>query len=265
MSEAGISAIWLIGCGNMAGAMLSRWLETGLDPSRVTVVRPSGKPVANGVRVVTEVPNEPAPAILMLGFKPFHLLDVAPQLSAASAGATVISILAGTETSTLRRCFPVARAVVRAMPNLPVAIGKGVVALHGDHSAQVDTLMQPLGLVEWIADEHQFDAVTALAGSGPAFLYRFIDALTQAGVAIGLSGDQSQRMAIATIEGSGLLAAASDVSPAVLADRVASKGGSTRKGLDVLDHDGALIRLLTDTLAAAQARNAEMAAASRAG
>jgi pyrroline-5-carboxylate reductase len=265
VSDASKNAIWLIGSGNMAGGMLSRWLATGLDPARVTVVRPSGKPVADGVRVVTEVPDEAPPAILMLGFKPFHLLDVAPQLSAASAGATVVSILAGTEICALRRSFPAAMAVVRAMPNLPVAIGKGVVALHGDHSAEVDAFMRPLGMVEWVADEQHFDAVTALVGSGPAFLYRFIDALTQAGVAIGLSADQSQRMALATVEGSGLLAAASDVSPAVLADRVASKGGSTRKGLDVLNHDGALVRLLADTLAAAQAHNAEMAAASRAG
>jgi pyrroline-5-carboxylate reductase len=257
-------AIWLIGCGNMAGAMLSRWLDTGLDAARVTVVRPSGAPVANGVRVVTEIPDEPAPSILMLGFKPFHLVEVAPTLAAASAGATVISILAGTETATLRAAFPDAARIVRAMPNLPVAIGKGVVGLHGDASDAVDRLMQPLGLVEWIADEAHFDAVTALAGSGPAFLYRFIDALAQAGSAIGLSDDQAMRMAMATVEGSALLAADADVSPATLADRVASKGGSTRKGLDVLDADGALVRLLTETLRAAQARNAEMAAASRA-
>lgn len=249
----------------MAGAMLSRWLETGLEAARLTVVRPSGAPVAGGVRVVTEVPEGPAPAMLMLGFKPFHLAEVAPTLAAASAGATVISILAGTETSTLRRAFPDAAQVVRAMPNLPVAIGKGVVGLHGDHSDAVDALMQPLGLVEWIADEAHFDAVTALAGSGPAFLYRFVDALAQAGSAIGLSDDQSRRMAMATVEGSALQASAADVSPGVLADRVASKGGSTRKGLDVLDADGALVRLLTETLRAAQARNAEMAAASRAG
>jgi pyrroline-5-carboxylate reductase len=258
-------AIWLIGCGNMAGAMLTRWLETGLDAGRVTVVRPSGKPVANGVRVLTEVPDEPGPAILMLGFKPHHLADVAPTLAAASSGATVVSILAGAEIAALRHSLPKAAAIVRAMPNLPVAIGKGVVGLHGDRRVDVDDLMRPLGLVEWIADERHFDAVTALAGSGPAFLYRFIDALAQAGAAIGLSVDQSQRIALSTVEGSALLAASSDVRPADLAERVASKGGSTRKGLDVLDTDDALVRLLTETLMAAQARNAEMAKASRDG
>jgi pyrroline-5-carboxylate reductase len=258
-------AIWLIGCGNMAGAMLSRWLATGLDPARVTVVRPSGKAAADGVRVVTAVPDEPAPAILMLGFKPHQLGDIAGDLARASSGATVISILAGIHTATLRTYFPNTGAVLRAMPNLPVAIGKGVVGLHGDRDAAVEGLMTSLGLVEWIADEAQFDAVTALAGSGPAFVYRFIDALARAGAAIGLPTDQAQRLALATVEGSGLLAAASDASPAELADRVASKGGSTRKGLDVLDQSGALVGLLTDTLAAAEARNAEMAAASRGG
>jgi pyrroline-5-carboxylate reductase len=257
--------IWLIGCGNMAGAMLSRWLATGLDPARVTVIRPSGKPVAPGVRVLTTVPDEAPPAILMLGFKPHHLPEMSPSLAKPGTGATIVSILAGTESDTLRRSFPDAGAVIRAMPNLPVAIGKGVVALHGDRNAEVEALMAALGTVEWIADESHFDAVTALAGSGPAFVYRFIDALAQAGAAIGLPADQSKRLALATVEGSGLLAAAADISPAELADRVASKGGSTRKGLDVLDQDRALVRLLTDTLAAAQARNAEMAAASRAG
>jgi pyrroline-5-carboxylate reductase len=154
---------------------------------------------------------------------------------------------------------------VRVLPNLPVAIGKGVVALHGQQDAPIKTLMTPLGLVEWIANEGDFDAVTALAGSGPAFLYRFIDALAQAGAATGLPADQAQRLALATVEGAALLAAASNVSPAELAERVASKGGSTRKGLDVLDADHALVGLLTDTLAAATARNAEMGAANRAG
>ncbi len=257
--------IWLIGCGNMAGAMVSRWLDTGLDRARITVVRPSGTPVAEGVRVVTEVPDAPPPAILLLGFKPHQLDAIAPNVTGASAGASIVSILAGTDLETLRRRFPDAGGIVRALPNLPVALGKGVVAMCGDRSSRVDALMAPLGLIEWVADESLMDAATALAGSGPAFLYRFIDALARAGTAVGLPADQSQRLALATVEGSGLLAASSSLSPAELADCVASKGGSTRKGLDVLDADDALVRLLTETLAAAKTRNAEMAAISRAG
>jgi len=123
--------------------------------------------------------------------------------------------------------------------------------------------MAPLGLVEWIADEALFDVVTALAGSGPGFLYRYIDALAEAGAALGLPADQAARLAVATVEGSAMLAAAAAASPAELADRVASPGGSTRKGLDVLDRDEALKRLLRETLDASTRRNAEMAAAAR--
>ena len=122
--------------------------------------------------------------------------------------------------------------------------------------------MAPLGLVEWV-DEAQFDVATALAGSGPGFLYRWIDAMASAGAALGVPVEQAARLALATVEGSALLAAAADVSPAVLADRVASQRGSTREGLDVLDRDGALVKLLTETLAAAARRNAAMAAAAR--
>ena len=262
-----MSAIWLIGCGNMAGAMLSRWLATGLDPARVTVIDPAA--ARSDVRVLRAVPDEPAPDMLMLGVKPQTLGDVAPRLQDATLGALLVAILAGTTTTTLAATFQGARAVLRVMPNLPVAIGKGVVGLHGDLSpedkATASALMAPLGLVEWIADEAHFDAVTALSGSGPAFVYRFIDALSQGGAAMGLPADQAARLALATVEGAGLLAAGSDVSPVDLADRVASKGGSTRMGLDVLDHDNALVQLAAAALKAAEARNRELAALTRSG
>ncbi|MBA3897630.1 MAG: pyrroline-5-carboxylate reductase [Sphingomonadaceae bacterium] len=240
----------------MAGAMLSRWLETGLDPEKVTVVRPSGRPVAN-VRVLTAPPAEPPPAMLMLGMKPQMLAGAAPGWQAASEGALVVSILAGTTIETLKALFPKARRVVRAMPNLPVALGKGVVAMHGVRDPQVEALMTPLGLVEWIDDEAHFDAVTALAGSGPAFLYRFIDALAKGGTALGIGADQAARLALATVEGAAALAVRSDATPAELAERVASKGGSTRAGLDVLDSQ--LDVLVAATLAAAERRNAGLA------
>jgi pyrroline-5-carboxylate reductase len=248
-----VNSLWLIGCGNMAGAMLSRWLDAGMDPARVTVIDPAA--TRDDVRVLRALPDEAPPTMLMLGVKPQMMGDVAPGLQAATAGTMLVSILAGTTTATLARVFPKARAILRVMPNLPVAIGKGVVGLHGvldaDDQAAANTLMAPLGLVEWIADEAHFDAVTALSGSGPAFVYRFIDALAQGGAALG------------TVEGAGLLAAGSDVSPAELAERVASKGGSTRKGLDIFDADGALVRLAAAALTAAEQRNREMAALTR--
>lgn len=253
----------MIGAGNMGGAMLGRWLESGVDADRVTVVSPSRRTMPDGVRVVTAIPATDFDTIV-LALKPQGLSsvrdvlrDVAPRL--------FVSILAGVELATLRGLT--AAPVVRAMPNLPVAIGKGVVALHGprqtDAGARAAALMAPLGLVEWIEDERQFDLVTALAGSGPAFLYRFVDALARAGQELGLAGEQAARLALATVEGSALLAAQAGVPPAELADRVASPGGSTREGLNVLDHDDALVRLLIETLAAATRRNVEMAAAAK--
>ena len=257
----------MIGCGAMAGAMLTRWIDTGLDPASVTVIDPATQ--RSDVRVLRAIPQESAPAMLMLGVKPQMLGDLVPALQAASNEAVVISILAGTTTATLARLFPQARSILRVIPNLPVAIGKGVVALHGnldaaDH-ATVAKLMAPLGLVEWIVDERLFDAVTALSGSGPAFVYRFIDALTRGGTALGLSTEQSARLAIATVEGAALLAARSDEPPAMLADQVASKGGSTRMGLDIFDERDALVTLTSAALAAAQARNRELAAISPSG
>ncbi len=258
------ASLWLVGCGNMAGAMLRRWIEAGtIDPASVFVVNRQDRDLPAGVKQGRAFPDGPLPNAVMLGMKPQQLGLIAEAHGARIAGVPLlVSILAGVEVATLAERFE-AGAIVRAMPNLPVAIGKGVVGLHGTQSAEAEALMQPLGLVEWIADEALFDVVTALAGSGPAFVYRFIDALAAGGAALGLPGDQAQRLALATAEGAGLLAAAADVSPGTLAERVASPGGSTRKGLDVLDADQSLARLVAETLAAATRRNAEMAAEAR--
>lgn len=257
---AGVGRLLLIGCGTMGGAMLRRWLATGMDAGQVTVVSPSGRAMPGGVRVVTAVPAETFDTV-MLGFKPQQLRQVAPTLADLQP-RLLLSILAGVELSVLTRLTG-AGVVVRAMPNLPVAIGKGVVALHGARDAGAAALMEPLGLVEWIEDEALFDVVTALAGSGPGFLFRYIDAMTAAGTSLGLPADQAARLVLATVEGSALLAAQVDVSPALLAERVASPGGTTREGLNVLDRDGALADLLLRTLQAAARRNAELTAAVR--
>lgn len=255
-------AIWLLGCGNMAGAMLSRWLETGLDAKRVTVIRPSGKPVAPGVRVLTEIPaGEPAPALLLVGVKPQKLAEVAGQ--GVGPDTTLVSILAGVTVAGLRDAFPSAGTIVRSMPNTPVSLGRGVVALHvaqrNAETEAVAALMAPLGLVEWIDDEALFDAVTALSGCGPAFLFRFIDAMGVAGAALGLPPEQAARLALATVDGAAALAVAGGEPPAVLADRVASPGGSTRAGLNMLDAEDGLEPLMNRTLDAARRRNAELA------
>jgi pyrroline-5-carboxylate reductase len=257
------ASIWLVGCGNMAGAMLRRWIDAGtLDPAAVFVVNRHDRELPEGVRQGREFPEGPLPGAVMLGMKPQQIGEIAETHGRRFAGVPLlISILAGAELATLASRFE-AGAIVRAMPNLPVAIGKGVVGLAGPRSEAIDALMQPLGLVEW-GDEADLDRLGVLAGCGPAFVYRFIDALAAAGTAIGFDPDQALRLARATVEGAGLLAAQSDASPATLADRVASPGGSTRKGLDVLDADDAIKTLLRATLEASARRSAEMAAEAR--
>ena len=267
---AGGGTIWFAGCGNMGGAMLTRWLASGLDPARVTVIRPSGRAVADGVRVTTAPPAGEVPALLVLACKPQKLAEAAPVFAPFVGNETILlSVLAGVDTPTLARRFPDAGAIVRAIPNTAVAIGKGVTALHAAPGtgeavrSAVAILSGALGLVEWIKDEALFDAVTALAGSTTGFLFRFIDATAAAGAALGIEREAAARMALAAIEGAALLAAASAETPADLARRVASPGGSTQAGYDVLDRAGGLADLLEETLLAATRRNAEMGAAAR--
>ncbi|MES2988701.1 MAG: pyrroline-5-carboxylate reductase dimerization domain-containing protein [Pseudomonadota bacterium] len=260
MSAPSALRLWLVGCGNMAGAMLSRWIESGVvAPGNVFVLNRHDRELPKGVRQGRAFPDESAPDLIQLGIKPQQIGDI-PPLPAGDYG--LISILAGAELATLEARFP-GHPVVRAMPNLPVALGKGVVVLHGARIAGVDALMAPLGLVEWTEEEAVFERAGTLSGCGPAYVYRFIDALAASGVAQGLPEDQAQRLALATVEGAGLLAAGADASPATLADRVASPGGSTRQGMNVLDAEDALRNLMRETLAASVRRNAEMAAEAR--
>ena len=268
--RAGGGPIWLAGAGNMGGAMLRGWLGDGIAPDRITVIRPSGAPVEGGVAVYTAPPpDREMPVVLVLAMKPQKLDEAAPALAPlVGEGTLLVSVLAGVEVASLARRFPTHRAIVRVMPNTPVAIGKGVLLLHASDAddavrAETEKLVGPLGAIEWIADEALFGAATALSGCGPAFLFRFVDAMAKAGEALGLPAEQAARLALATVEGAALLAAGSDESPARLADRVASPGGSTRAGLDVIDDGATLDALMTRVLAASARRNEEMAAAAR--
>lgn len=257
--------LWLIGCGNMGGAMLSRWIESGaVSAAAVDVVNRHDRDLPGGVRQARILPDGPLPDMVMLAMKPQQLDEIVATHGERIAGVPVIvSILAGVEETTLIERF-IGSAIVRAMPNLPVALGKGVVALYADAAPQsakdsVAALMAPLGLVEWMPDEALYGAAGTLEGCGPAFLFRFIDALARAGETVGIPADQAARLALATVGGAAAMAAGSDASPAQLADRVASPGGSTRQGLNVLDRDDALVRLLTETLQASERRGREMA------
>lgn len=254
--------LWMLGCGNMAGAMLTRWLETGLDRGAVTVIDPGLAVAPEGVRLVRAAPDEPPPAALLLGVKPQTFASASLAIEGLAGPDTlVVSIMAGIAGDTLAARFP-GSAVARLMPNLPVALGKGVAILHlarGDAAkrALVDALAAPLGLSLWVDSDAMLDAGSAVSGSGPAFVYRFIDALAQGAEALGFETADAARLALATVEGAAALAAAASDPPATLAERVASKGGSTRAGLDTLD--GALAPLVERTLRASAARAAALA------
>ncbi|HEY5723775.1 MAG TPA: pyrroline-5-carboxylate reductase [Allosphingosinicella sp.] len=261
--------MWMIGCGNMAGAMLQGWLARGADPRHITVIRPSGKPAAEGVRVLTALPEDEVPALVLLGVKPQMLDAVAPSLAPALDPETIlVSILAGVEAQSLRERFAAPRSIVRAMPNLPVRLNKGVIALHAkeaDGRAReiVETLMAAIGRTLWFDEEDLFQVAGIVGGAGPAFLFRFIDALAKAGEGLGLAPADAASLALGMVEGAGAQAAASDHSPAELARQVASPGGTTEAGLAMLDAEDGLEALVRRTLEASRRRSREMAEAAR--
>ncbi|MGZ8286423.1 MAG: pyrroline-5-carboxylate reductase family protein [Allosphingosinicella sp.] len=258
--------LFLIGCGNMAGAMLEGWLAAGADPRLITVVRPSGRAPAPGIRTLTALPEDEVPALVLLGFKPQRLAEIAPVVAPALERETIlVSILAGTSLATLRGHFPAPRTVVKAMPNLPVGLRKGVTGLFTDDAGEerskgeVERLMRALGHVEWFEDEALFSVASALTAAAPAFLYRFLDALAAAGEELGLPADQAARLAAAMADGASALAARSEATPAELARRVASPGGTTEAGLAVLDAEDGLKALVLRTLEASRRRGQDMA------
>lgn len=259
------SKICFYGCGNMGSAMLRGWLAAGVSPDIFHVVDPVANDLPAGVAISRSPQEVPQPFdVLILGIKPQLLSSLAADIAPLIApGALVISILAGTTTHTLSEAFPNAR-IVRLMPNLAAAIGKsplGVFAPNETALAKTDIAawLTPLGAVIWIDNEAHMDAVTALAGSGPAFIYRVIDALTKGGEATGLPPAVAAQLALSMTEGAAILAATSPETPEALAARVTSPGGTTAAGLAVLDADTALDNLMTQTLRAARDRGAELA------
>jgi pyrroline-5-carboxylate reductase len=256
---------WFIGCGNMGGAILDGWRTGGLDLSPVTVVRPSGKPI-DGVRVVTALRDAGSPpSVAVLAFKPQKLDEIAPELRQyLSARTVVVSLLAGVEMVSLRQRFPGVGAIVRATPNLPVAVRRGVTGLYSaDVDARTQTelnnLFSALGYTIWTADEHKLAALGSVAGAGPAYVARFIAALAKAGVKRGLTQEIAATLALETVFGTAWLAATTGESMDSVARRVASPKGTTEGGLAVLDHDGVLDQLIALTIDAAAKRGAELA------
>jgi pyrroline-5-carboxylate reductase len=256
---------WFVGCGNMGGAILDGWRSGGLDLGSVTVIRPSGTQV-EGTRTVTSLADAgPAPKLVLLAFKPQKLDDIAPELRRhLSAETVVVSMLAGVEAESLRQRFPGVRAIVRAMPNLPVAVRRGVTGLYSVDADQhardtLNNLFSALGFAMWMADEAKLSALGSVAGAGPAYVARFIAALANAGVRRGLTEEIAATIARETVLGTAWMAAMTSEDMASIARRVASPNGTTEAGLAVLDREHVLDELIAVTIDAAARLGAELA------
>jgi len=240
-----VGSVWLLGCGNMGGALRARWEAAGIA---VTVIDPAFGNVA--------VPSG-QPDILVLGVKPQIWRDAAASVASPKL---VMSVMAGVTCAALAARFP-DTPVIRTMPNTPARLGLGITALYGHAAtpgdrATAEAMMRAAGTCVWLDREGDFDAVTALSGSGPAYLFAFIEALAAAGVAAGLTPRLSDELARHTVIGATALAAESGAVPADLRAAVTSHGGTTAAGLAVLQ--AGLPKLLCATVAAAQTRSRQL-------
>lgn len=260
--------LWFVGCGNMGQAIVEGWRSAGLDLSSATVIRPSGMPVI-GVRTVQTL-NEAgaAPRLMILAFKPQKLDEIAPGLTPWITSKTIVlSLLAGVELASLRERFPKG-VLVRAVPNLPVSVRRGVTALYSEDADETvrEQLAEPfstLGFALWTESETSLGAIGAVSGPGPAYVARFIDALAEAAVKQGVSEELAKTIALETVLGTAWRAAATNESMDDLARRVASPRGTTEAGLNVLDRENALDQLVGRAIDAARRRGAELAAQAR--
>lgn len=261
----------LIGCGNMGFAMLRGWLRK--DPTlAVHVVEPAdalreraAEAGALAVPQLTDLPQGLAPDVVFVAVKP-NLVEtvLAGCADFAARGATFVSVAAGVTTAAMAHCLPGAAFIVRCMPNTPAAIGEGMMVLYARDGVTaaaknlVASLLATSGVVAWIEDEAQMDAVTAISGSGPAYVFHFIEALTAAGAALGLPAETAALLAKQTVRGAGRLAMEADVDPATLRQQVTSPGGTTAAALNVLMSDERTGKLVAEATRAARDRSIEL-------
>jgi pyrroline-5-carboxylate reductase len=264
--------IVLVGGGKMGSALLAGWLQSGVSASDVVVVEPETQAAARlaalGPRVVGEpdaVARDSAAGVLVLAVKPQVMDEVLPPYRPlAAAGALVLSIAAGRTIASLERVLGPA-AVVRSMPNTPAAIGRGITvacgnaAVSADMRARASQLLGAVGAVDWVEDESLMDAVTAVSGSGPAYVFLLIEALAAAGAEAGLPERLAARLALFTVAGAGALALESGTAPAELRHNVTSPGGTTQAALEVLMAANGLPPLLARAVKAATLRSRELA------
>jgi pyrroline-5-carboxylate reductase len=262
------SPVVLAGAGKMGGAMLRAWLERGLGGAGLTVIEPDPSAEIAGLAAAgnfaLNTPSAP-PKVLVLAMKPQSLDEAAALASLATQDTLVVSVLAGKTLADLAARFPQAPAIIRAMPNLPAAVRRGVTGVAGTSAvtpAQKEAalaLLSAIGKVEWLPTEHSIDAVTALSGSGPAYVFYLAECLARAGERCGLPPEVAARLARATIEGAGeLLYRSPDRSPADLRESVTSRGGTTAAALEVLMAVDGLEPLLERAVAAAKQRAEEL-------
>jgi pyrroline-5-carboxylate reductase len=271
------NSLLLVGAGKMGGAMLEGWLRQGMAGHSVTIVDPHISPGMLQLAARHGIAVNPAqsavlpasimpPDVLLLAIKPQMLDEAAASLATvAGADTLVVSVLAGKTIANLRDRIPQPRAFVRAMPNTPAAVGRGSTGCYASvqvsdtQRAQVSSLMAAIGRVEWVQREDLIDAVTAVSGSGPAYVFLLVECLAKAGMDAGLEPDVAMRLARATVEGAGELLfqdAATDA--ATLRRNVTSPAGTTAAALEVLMRDGALEALMTEAVAAAKRRANEL-------
>lgn len=258
----------ILGCGKMGSAMLQGWLGGGLDPQAVWVLdpMPSDWVMGQGVHVNDGLPD--APAMVVVAVKPQMMGDALPSLQGFGDGGTVfLSIAAGTTIASFETALGPATPIVRAMPNTPAAIGRGITAIVGNSHVSparlnlAEQLLSAVGQTVRLEAEADMDAVTAVSGSGPAYVFHLIETLAAAGVAEGLSPELSMALAKATVAGAGALAEAADEGPDQLRVNVTSPGGTTAAALDVLmDENDGFPALLRRAVAAAANRGRELGA-----
>lgn len=262
-----IPPVLLVGCGRMGAALLRGWQAQGLAAS--FVVDPAAPPVPSPHRQVADasaLPGDFRPAVIVLAVKPQMADTALPQIAHLAASATVLSIMAGRTLASLTAALPVQDGIVRAMPNLPAAMGQGVsVACAGGsvgerQRALCDRLLRAVGETAWVADEALLDPVTAVSGSGPAYVFLLAELLEAAGRAQGLPAELARMLARRTISGAAaLLDASPGEDPAALRRAVTSPGGTTEQALAVLMHEAAWPRNVPAAVEAATQRSRGLA------
>ena len=260
----------LVGAGKMGSALLEGWLRFGLDPKHITVLEPQPTPpisalASQGLRLNPALHGRGDVAAVVIAVKPQTAAEAIPPLKPMIGASTVVvSIMAGRTLQFIAGALNAPCALVRAMPNTPAAIGRGItVAVPRDiNPAQrelADRLLRATGTVEWTDDEALMDAVTAVSGSGPAYVFLLAEALAEAGVASGLPPLLAARLARETVAGSGELLHRSELDAAVLRQNVTSPGGTTAAALEVLMGKDGLVQLMRKAVAAATKRSRELA------